>query len=188
MFDDEASFYTEEELSKEEAKLKDKEIDIKVILSKDDSRKAVETKQSVINVANSSEKVVVTDLKTEVLPKNVNEIPKKEIAAPATDTKKPKKKVQKKPEDYEDMWYQDYDGNWFNEYDQDDIEWEDGDSDSAPATLSARPSTNSDNKQNKKNVSFDESQSGKLKNKSGRTARGRWLWAYNKIVQVGRDN
>ena len=68
MFDDEASFYTEEELSKEEAKLKDKEIDIKVILSKDDSRKAVETKQSVINVANSSEKVVVTDLKTEVLP------------------------------------------------------------------------------------------------------------------------
>merc|ERR1719397_1973423 len=95
VFDDEASFYTEEELSKEEAKLKAK-----------------------------------------VLPKNVNEISKKEIAAPATNSKKPKKKVQKKPEDYEDMWYQDYDGNWFNEYDQDDIEWEDGDGDSAPATLS----------------------------------------------------
>jgi len=184
-FEEDDSFYTEEELEKEEAKMlkEDKRVkDSESSRSKNESEKAVELKESVIVVSNISDKVV-SEVKKEVF-KNSTDTPS--IAGSTASLQKTstgdKTKKQPRPADYDDMWYQDYDGNWFNEYDHDGIEYDDVPPDTVTISDKETPL-----KKNKKNVSFEKSDGPKEKpvSKSGKSPRERWQWAFTRIVQVG---
>ena len=175
----EESFYTEEELEKEEAKmLQDAKRESDKNKTNTESKKAVEPTESVINISNSSEKKDVTDPKKEAPRIAVDSAVKEESKVRNSD--KPKK--QPRPADYDDMWYQDYAGNWFNEYDHDGIEYEDGPSDKVPSSDRETPL-----KKTKKNVSFEKADTQKEKktSKSEKSPRERWQWAFSRIVQVG---
>ena len=100
---------------------------------------------------------------------------RQEPVKPETAPTKEKKKLPR-PQNYEQGWYQDYDGNWLNELDKEDVEYED----SVPAVST----------QDSKNVSFGQEPAKEDAREprqlvSGRSAKERWLWAYNKILQVG---
>ena len=179
-FEEDDTFYTEEELEKEEAKMlkEDKRVkESESSRSKTESEKAVELKESVIVVSNISDKVV-SDVKKEVFKNSADTTSIAGSASSLLD--KPKK--QPRPADYDDMWYQDYDGNWFNDYDHDGIDYEDMEPESV--TSSDKQTTL---KKNKKNVSFEKADATKEKpvKKSGKSPRERWQWAFTRIVQVG---
>ena len=186
-FDDEDSFYTEEELEKEEAKMlrADKEVtDGQSNRSKTDSKKAVELKESVINVSKISEEVV-SKVTKEVFKNNTDAVMKEPVSTHNNQSTLEKPKKKPRPTDYDDMWYQDYDGNWFNEYDHDGNEYDD---DIPPDTVSFGDKE-TPLKKNKKNVSFEKSDAStkeKVSTRIGRSPRERWQWAFARIVQVGK--
>ena len=153
--DEEDDFYTDEELAKIEAKLKQEN------QSKSDTvNTAVEPKQSVIEtpkICNSS--VAIKDSKKET---EQRKLPK--------------------PADFDDHWYQDHAGNWLNRYNKDGLEYENN---GPPTSiLSGQRDTPLKKTKQKVSFESDKSFKGRS-TKSGKNPRERWLWAYGRIVQVG---
>ena len=166
----EETFYSDDELSKHEEILRREEQD----QTSSKPSKAVEQNKSVIDTGKSPESQSGSSISTK---------PPAE-ATPAKEAPAKEKKKLPKPPGYDDGWYQDHHGNWLNRLDRDDVEFEDV----------VPPSVTND----KKNVSFGrETAKEPVKEavkepvkearqlRSGRTPRERWLWAYNKILQVG---
>lgn len=128
----------------------------KDIQSKVDTEKAVEHKPSVIDLLSKSNE----QTKTEVTNR---------------DTIRDTKSVADKAAIEKDR-----DGNWLENSRKDEAS-----SEPPPSILAGQKETPL--KKTKQKVSFDTAESSKQgrQTKSGRTPKERWLWAYNRIVQVG---
>ena len=128
----------------------------KDIQSKVDTEKAVEQKPSVINLLSKSNEQTKTDVTNR-------------------DTIRDTKSVADKAAIEKDR-----DGNWLENSRKDEAT-----SEPPPSILAGQKETPL--KKTKQKVSFDTAESSKQgrQTKSGRTPKERWLWAYNRIVQVG---